>query len=253
MVNLAIEAVKEAGRFLLDNFGKIKEIHYKGDRNLATEIDREAEKIIVEKIKIKFPHHGILAEEGERKDMDSDYLWIVDPLDGTHNYIRNIDIFGVSVGVFSKGRFILGVIYMPSSQELYVAEEGGGSYKNGKRIYTSLRENLKECSFSFDSSIRYSPKVMLNSLGKLAQEVFNIRMFGSSARVLGYIAEGKLDGAIEYHDRPWDFAGGVCLIQEAGGKFTDFEGAYPTPQSIGYLTTNKLIHHKILALLRDSL
>ncbi|HDN86244.1 MAG: hypothetical protein DRP68_03545 [Candidatus Omnitrophota bacterium] len=253
MVNLAIEAVKEAGSFLLDNFGKIREIYHKGDRNLATEIDREAEKIIVEKIKIKFPRHGILAEEGERKDIDSDYLWIIDPLDGTHNYIRNIDIFGVSVGVFSKGRFILGVIYMPSSQELYVAEEGGGSYKNDKRIYVSSRENLKECSFSFDSSIRYSPKVMLSSLDKLAQEVFNIRMFGSSARVLTYIAEGKLDGAVEYHDRPWDFAGGVCLIQEAGGKFTDLKGAYPTPQNIGYLTTNNLIHHKVLAFLKDAL
>jgi myo-inositol-1(or 4)-monophosphatase len=246
MVNLAIEAAKLAGKFLLDNFGKVIQIHSKGDRNLATEIDRGAEKIIVDMIKRRFPTHGILAEEKERKDIDNDYLWIIDPLDGTHNYIRNINIFGVSIGLVHKGQFILGVIYMPSEDELYVGEEGNGAYKNEKKISVSDKDKLKECSISFDSSIRYSPQVMIPALEKLVKEVFNIRMLGSSARILSYVAEGKLDAAVEYHDRPWDFAAGVCLIKEAGGIFTDLGGRSPTYKTVGYIAANKVIHGQIL-------
>ncbi|MCK4810150.1 MAG: inositol monophosphatase [Candidatus Omnitrophica bacterium] len=245
MVNLAIEVAKEAGEFLLDNFGKVKTIHSKGDRDFATEVDRAAEKIIVEKIKDKFPGHGILAEEEERKDLDNDYLWIIDPLDGTHNYMRNINVFGVCVGLVYKGDFTIGVIYMPNDNELYVGEKNNGAYKNGKKIAVSQREGLKECSISFDSSIRYSPRVMIPALEKLAESAFNIRMFGSSARQLSYVAEGTLDAAVEYHDRPWDFAAGACLIKEAGGVFTDLNGLPATPKTTGYITANKIIHKQI--------
>jgi len=251
MVNLAIEVAKEAGEFLLDNFGKVKEIHSKGDRNLFTEIDKKTEEIITEKIKTCFPTHGILGEETTKRNLEGEYLWIIDPLDGTHNYIRNIDVFGVSVGLLYKGEFILGVIYIPKDDELYVGERGNGAYKNGKKIFVSSKENLKECSISFDSSIRYLPQRMLKDLGKLAENVFNIRMFGSSARTLSYIAEGKLDAAIEYNDKPWDFAAGVCLIEEAGGKFTDLEGNTPTHNTTGYITANPVIHRKIEELIRD--
>lgn len=249
MINLAIEAAKEAGKFLLDNFGKVNKVYSKGDRNLVTEIDKKAEEIIVEKIKTHFPSHGILGEEETKENLERDYIWIIDPLDGTHNYIRNIDIFGVSIGLVYKGKFILGVIYMPQEDELYVGEKDNGAYKNGKKISVSLRKNLKECSISFDSSIRYAPSRMLKDLDKLAKNVFNIRMFGSSARTLSYIAEGKLDAAIEYNDKPWDFAAGVCLIEEAGGKFTDLEGNLPTYKTIGYITANPIIHKKIKSLI----
>ncbi|MCM8823535.1 MAG: inositol monophosphatase [Candidatus Omnitrophica bacterium] len=246
MVNFAIALAKEAGNFLWDNFGKVKEIKSKGDRNLATELDKKAEDMIVERIKIKYPNHGILAEETEKSKLDNDWLWIIDPLDGTHNYIRNIDIFGVSIGVVFKGDFVLGVIYMPKDDELYVGEKNNGAYKNGKKIYVSSTNVLKECSVSFDSSIRYSPYKMLPVLDKLARNVFNIRMLGSSARVLSYIAEGKLDFAIEFHDMPWDFAGGVCIIKEAQGEFTDLRGDPITHKTIGYIASNKIIHRQIL-------
>ncbi len=246
MVNLAVEVAKEAGNFLLENFGKVKEIQSKGDRNLATEVDRKAEDIIVEKIKKVYPAHGILGEEKERKNLDNEWLWIIDPLDGTHNFIRNIDIFGVSIGLVYKNEFVLGVIYMPKDDEMYVGEKNNGAYKNGKRIYTSEKSILKECSVSFDSSIRYSPGRMLSVLEKVAREVFNIRMFGSSARILSYVAEGKLDFAIEFHDRPWDFAAGVTLIKEAGGQFTDLKGFPPTPKTIGYIASNSAIYPQVL-------
>jgi myo-inositol-1(or 4)-monophosphatase len=245
IINLAQAAAKEAGDFLLGNFGKISKIESKGDRNLATNLDKEAEKIIVDKIIAKFPSHGILAEEGGSTGLDKDYIWIIDPLDGTHNFIRGINIFGVSIGVIHKGLFIAGVIYMPVEKELYLGEKGSGAYKNSKRIYVSKTKNLKECSISFDSSIRYSPEIMLKTLGDLAREVFNIRMLGSSARVLAYIAEGKLDFAVEFYDRPWDFAGGVCIIEEAGGKLTALKGTALTHKTIGYIASNTITHEAV--------
>lgn len=245
IITVGIKAAKDAGDFLLSNFGKVATIESKGDRNLATNVDREAEKLIVDRIKSAFPSHGILAEEGGQQNIEGDYLWIIDPLDGTHNYIRNINIFGVSIGAMHKDEFIAGIIYIPYDKELYVAERGSGASKNGTSIHVSARDNLKDCSISFDSSIRYAPAVMLNVLDKLAGEVFNIRMLGSSARVLSYIAEGKLDFAVEFHDKPWDFSGGVCIVEEAGGRLTTLGGEPLTYTSIGYIASNTSVHSKV--------
>ncbi len=245
VTNLAVSLAKKAGIFLLNNFGKVKEIESKGDRNLATNLDKEAEKIIVDGIRAKFPGHGILAEEGGATGLDKDYLWVIDPLDGTHNFIRDINIFGVSIGILYKNRFVTGAIYMPLDDELYVGEKGSGAYKNDKKIHVSSCKELKECSISFDSSIRYSPEIMLGVLGDLAKEVFNVRMFGSSVRALSYLAEGKLDFTVEFYDRPWDFSGGVCLIEEAGGKISDLKGNPVTHKTIGYIASNAIIHDKV--------
>ncbi|MBN3040059.1 MAG: inositol monophosphatase [Candidatus Omnitrophica bacterium] len=242
---VAIRSAEEAGEFLLKNFGNISHVEKKGDRNFATNLDREAENMVIKRIKEKFPGHGIIAEESGKQLADSDYLWIIDPLDGTHNFIRNIDIFGVSIGVLHKDDFVAGVIYMPKDKELYMAERGRGAYKNDKKISVSSNSLLEDCSISFDSSIRYSPENMLKVLGALSKEVFNVRMFGSSARVLSYIAEGTLDFAVEFHDRPWDFAGGVCIIKEAGGKLTTLSGGELTHKNIGYIASNTLIHKKV--------
>ncbi|MDD5583825.1 MAG: inositol monophosphatase [Candidatus Omnitrophica bacterium] len=253
ILDVAIGAARQAGTYLLDNFGKISTIESKGDRNLATNLDREAEKIIVDRIKAKFPGHGILAEEGGSSNLSNEYVWIIDPLDGTHNFIRGIDIFGVSIGVVHKNVFVAGVIYMPLGAEMYAAEKGGGAYKNNKRIVVSKNKSLKECSISFDSSIRYAPDVMLKVLGDLAHEVFNVRMLGSSVRVLSYVAEGKLDFSVEFHDRPWDFAGGVAIIEEAGGKLTTLKGAPLTYKDIGYIASNRITHDAVEEIIRRSL
>lgn len=245
IMNIAVEAAKEAGDFLLDNFGKISKIEKKGDRDFATNLDKEAEKLIIKRIKDKFPGHGIIAEESGKDNPGQDYLWIIDPLDGTHNFMRDIDIFGVSIGIVYKQEFAAGVIYMPKDKEMYVGEKGSGAYKNGEKIQVSSNSDLKECSISFDSSIRYSPEVMLEALGKLAKEVFNVRMLGSSARNLSYVAEGKFDFAVEFHDRPWDFAGGVCIIEEAGGRLISLKGEPLTYKSIGYIASNEAVYDKV--------
>ncbi|MDD5731057.1 MAG: inositol monophosphatase, partial [Candidatus Omnitrophica bacterium] len=253
MINTAIRAAKEAGEFLLDNFGKIEKIESKGDRNLATNLDKEAEKMIVDRILAKFPGHGIFAEEGGKYGSHKGCIWIIDPLDGTHNYVRDIKIFGVSIGIVKNEEFIGGVIYIPSEREMYAAEKGGGAYKNNKRIAVSSKAALKECSISFDSSIRYKPQVMLKVLGELADNVFNIRMLGSSARALSYIAEGKLDASVEFYDQPWDFAGGACIIKEAGGEISALKGGPLNYKSTGYIASNGILHDRIIKIVSKRL
>ncbi len=248
MIDKVMLTAKCAGTFLKENFGKTHPVHEKGDRNFATEIDRKAEEMIVSALRRDFPSHGILAEENERRDVENECLWIVDPLDGTHNYMQKIPVYGVSIGLVCRGDFVLGVIYMPQEDELYVAEKNNGAYKNGNRIMVSRKQELKSCSVSFDSSIRHNAPVMLKTLQSVAGEVFNVRMLGSSARLLSYVAEGKLDAAIEYHDQPWDFAAGVCLIREAGGVFTDLAGNAPTHKTVGYVTGPGDVHKKLMAL-----
>ena len=251
MIEIVKSAAVKAGDFLLSNFGNIKQILSKGDRNLATDLDREAERIIVDIISKEFPEHGIIAEEESQKDIDRDYLWIIDPLDGTHNFIHGIEIFGVSIGLWYKDDFILGVVYMPKDKELYWAEKGKGSFKNGKKITVSQVLDIKRASGSFDSSIRYAPEIMLKSLGKIANACFNVRMFGSSARALSYLCEGRLDFVVEFHDRPWDFAGSVSIAKEAGATFLDLKGNPVNPQTIGYVAASPLIYPRIREILDE--
>lgn len=253
IIDVAIASAQEAGKFLWENFGKVSQIEKKRDRDFATNLDREAEKMILDRIKAKFPQHGIIAEESGSSGIDKEYIWIIDPLDGTHNFIRNIDIFGVSIGVIYKQKFIAGVIYIPKEKELYVGEKGSGAYKNGKKIYVSSNDKLKSCSIAFDSSIRYAPSVMLKVLNDLAKEVFNIRMLGSSARHLSYVAEGVLDLAVEFHDRPWDFSGGVCIIEEAGGRLTSLSGRPLSYKSIGYIASSGKVHKQIVEIVSKHL
>lgn len=252
MLETAKSAAKKAGDYLLSNFSNIKEVVSKGDRNLATDLDREAERIVADILTKEFPEHGIIAEEAIKKNTDRDYLWIIDPLDGTHNFIRGIDIFGVSIGLWYKDDFILGVVYIPGEKEMYWAQKGKGAFKNGQSITVSNTADIKMASGSFDSSIRYAPGVMLKALGNIACSCFNIRMFGSSARALTYLAEGKLDFVVEFHDRPWDYAGSVCIIKEAGGTFQDLKGNALSPRTIGYIASSVAIYSELEQIVKQA-
>jgi len=245
ILNLASHAAKEAGEFLLHNFENISSIEAKADRNLATNLDREAENDIVKKIIGTFPDHDIFGEEGEYETKGSDYTWIIDPLDGTHNFIRGIDVYGVSIGIMHKNKFVAGVIYMPVSKELYTAEKGSGAFKNGKKISVSKGTDIRTCSLSYDSSIRYNPDLILGILKDLSHEVFNIRMTGSSVRLLSYLAEGKFDASVEFCDRAWDFSAGAVLIEEAGGIITELNGSPLNLNSRGYLAGNPVFYERI--------
>jgi len=253
LTNVAIIAAKEAGTYLRVNFEKaIDQVKKKADHSLATNLDQEAEEMIVKRIRSHFPAHAILGEERGLEGQlgaANEYLWIIDPLDGTHNYIRGIGIFGVSVGLFYKEHFISGVIYLPLTDELYVGERGTGAYKNEQKITVSKTKSLADSTISFDSDIKRNPDLKLSLFKEISQAVFNVRMLGSTVRILSYLAEGKLDASIELTDSAWDFAAGACILQAAGGTITDLQGNPITYQTKGYLASNGLLHQDLQALL----
>jgi myo-inositol-1(or 4)-monophosphatase len=259
---LAIKAAKNVGKILLNRFGKTLKIKSKGDRDLVTDIDKKAEDLIIKSIKRSFPEDDILSEEShyyspsalgvtQSLHAEDKFKWIVDPIDGTHNFIHNIEVFGTTLALEYKGEVVVGVIYMPYNDELYSAQKGKGAYCNGKKIAVSKR-NLQEATLIFDSSIRYNKTQMLKCLGKLVDKVFNVRMFGSTVRSLTYLAEGKAEIEVEFNDKVWDFAAGLLLVEEAGGQATDFQGRKWNTSSQGYIASNGIVHKDILKMLKTS-
>lgn len=247
---LAIEAAKVAGKILRDSFGKPIEIKAKGDRDLVTDVDLKAQREITTLIEKSYPKDTIISEEGDHCDFSLAFDWIIDPLDGTHNYIHTIPIFGVSIALAFKSEVVLGIIYLPMEDELYIAERGKGARCNGRKIQVSKRQ-LREATMVYDSSIRINKKPMLTSLGKLADEVFNVRMFGSTCQSLAYVANGTVEAEVEYNDKMWDFAAGLLLVEEAGGMVTDFQGNKWTLNTTRYIASNGIVHKDILEILQE--
>jgi myo-inositol-1(or 4)-monophosphatase len=245
LMTVAIEAAREAGAFLHSRFRRALTIETKEDRSLVTDVDREAERLIVERIASSFPGHDVLAEERGRRSQGSDHCWIIDPMDGTHNYIRGMGAYGVSIGVQKGDAFVVGVIYMPETDELYAAEQGCGAFRNGTRIHVSTRADLSACTMGFDSELRVDTARKLRALGRLCPQIFNIRLIGSSARNLSHVAEGVLDGVIEFSDKLWDFAAGVVIVMEAGGRMSRHDGAPLAARDSAYIASNGLIHQRL--------
>lgn len=252
ILSVCVEAVRTAGDFLYARHEQSGlEIEKKPDHSLVTNLDKEAERMIIDRIRQSFPGHGIIGEESGDASNDKDYIWVIDPLDGTHNFIRQNGIFGVSIGIVHRERFVAGAVYLPVYQELFTAEEGCGAYKNGQRIRVSPLKDLSECTISYDSEIRHDPELKLNVLRQIATRTFNIRMLGSSARIFTYVAEGKLDAAVEFNDKPWDFAGSVCLIREAGGTITALDGGELTYRHIGSIASNGRVHSELVKIINS--
>lgn len=246
---LAIRACKEIGRILQGSFGKAIKVRSKGDRDLVTNIDKRCEKLILRLIKRHYPGDGILSEESPNFPSRSGFRWIIDPIDGTHNFIHHIEIFGTSCALEFKGEVVLGVIYMPWTDELYTAQKGRGAYCNGKRISVSKR-SLRQSTVIYDSSLRLNKREMLKGLGGLVDKIFNVRMFGSTVRSLTYVAKGKAEAEIEFNDKVWDFAAGLLLVEEAGGKSTDFKGRPWNTKTKTYIASNGIVHRELLKIIK---
>ena len=248
MRDLAIAAAKEAGKILLENFGKIKRVDSKGVRDLVSNVDIASEKRIIELIKAQYPDHSILCEESEGDITDSDYKWIVDPLDGTHNYVYGISTYGISIALEYKGELIMGVINLPRSGEIYWAEKGKGAYCNGERIRVSNR-TMEETMVIFDSTL-HPDAARTDFLSTLVNETFGLRISGSAVWNLTRVATGAADLIVEYGDMPWDFAAGGLMVEEAGGKLTTLDGDKWSPYIQGYLASNGKIHDEVMRLLK---
>ena len=249
--NIAVLAARKAGKLLLAHFEKKVIVKTKGDRDYATEIDLKSEKMITDMIKREFPDDNILAEENKYGVSDSPYKWIIDPIDGTHNYMYGIRDFGISIALANKEKIFFGVIYMPIGDEMYVAVRGNGAYLNSKKIHVSKRP-IKQATLVHDSSIRAFKKNMLKNLGYLSEKVFNLRMYGCSVRGLTYLAQGKVDAVVEYEEKIWDCAAGLLLAHEAGAKITNFQGKPWDIKTNMYIASSPVIHKDLLKVLKHS-
>lgn len=225
-LNKAIEEVKrwalEAGKIQRDNYEKedLKVSTKSSDVDLVTEVDELSEKIILSAIKENYPDHGILSEESEYHETNSDYLWIIDPLDGTNNYAQGLPIFAVSIALEFRGEVVLGVVYEPLLNEMFSAVKGKGAYLNDKKISIGSKDRLRQSvlatGFPYDKD--KNPNNNVNYFNRIVPKVRGIRRMGAAAYDLANVACGRIDGYWELNLNPWDVAAGALLIEESGGK-----------------------------------
>ncbi|MCP4632128.1 MAG: inositol monophosphatase [candidate division Zixibacteria bacterium] len=244
---IAVNAAQKAGRLLLEKQNLERKIAYKGEADLVTDADTTAEKLIVELIKDNLPEHSILAEEGSGVSSDSEYLWIIDPLDGTTNYAHHFPFFCVSIALKYIDDILLGVVYNPVFDELFLAIKGEGAYLNDKEISVSGHKDLMECllatGFPYDKA--RSERDNLKYFNIFLKRIQGIRRAGSAAMDLVYTACGRLDGYWELKLKPWDMAAGALIVREAGGKVTGFDGEDLDIFKGDIIASNGLIHNEM--------
>lgn len=252
MKDFAINLAKQAAKIVKDSFGKIEKIEMKSKSELVTEVDKKVDEFIVNKIKEKYPDHNILIEESGKYDQESDYTWIIDPIDGTHNFINNMPFFSVSIALMHKKNIVLGVIYFPILDELYVAEKGRGAYLNNKKIKVSNKKFGEHNVMVYDAHFGGGKKELkLKTFGKLVDYVSKVRIFGCATMHLVYIASGRADLGILIQTKPWDFAAAALIVEEAGGKVTDKDGNKWNIDTDALVSSNNEFHDKIIELMED--
>jgi myo-inositol-1(or 4)-monophosphatase len=257
-LDVAKKAAYQAGEFLLDNLDRTREIHYKGEgySNPYSQADEQAEEIILGIIGDAFPEHGFVAEERGGKEGSSEYRWIIDPLDGTVNFIHRHRYFGVSIALSYRGHVIVGVAYNPVLDEMFSAVKGGGAYLNERSLQvsetTSLGKSLLAMGFPHGRDSEFFSRSVTN-FTRLLRNSQAVRRAGSTVLDLCNIACGRYDGFCIVGGELWDYAAGNLVVAEAGGKVTDFKGEL---FQVGgkrneVLATNGKIHEKLLKILRE--
>jgi myo-inositol-1(or 4)-monophosphatase len=257
MLNTAVKAARKAAAIInrasldLD----LIRVATKGRRDFVTEVDRAAEAAIIETLSTAYPQHGFLAEESGASNAgrEAEYTWIIDPLDGTTNFIHGFPQYAVSIGLRHRGQLTQAVVYDPTRNELFTASRGRGAFLNDRRIRVSrrgqLRESLIGTGFPFRSLEHLDEYVRM--FKRITEETAGIRRPGAAALDLAYVAAGRLDGFWEFGLSPWDMAAGTLLILEAGGMVSDFDGEE------NYLFTGNVVcgtpkvHEQLLALVQD--
>jgi myo-inositol-1(or 4)-monophosphatase len=260
-VPTATKIAREAGARLREYLGQGVETEYKGDVDLVTVADRAVEKLVRARLGEAFPQHGIYGEEGTRERLEGEYRWYVDPLDGTTNFAHGFPHFSVSMGLEHRpsgtrpeddGTLVAAVIYDPMRDEAFTAERGHGSQLNGKPVRVSHTAQLAEALLAtgFPSRKRHaSPNVHFYQEFTLRSH--GVRRAGSAALDLAYVACGRMEAFWEFNLNPWDTAAGILLVEEAGGRVTNFCGAQVRLASDEVLASNGLIHEELVALFSD--
>lgn len=249
-----LEATREAGKIILHHFdGVFKIDHKEGINNLVTEVDKLAEEKIIKVVRANFPAHSIISEEVGELIKDSDYQWIIDPIDGTVNFAHGIPICCVSIGLMYKDDMLMGAVYNPMMNELFFAEKGKGATLNNIPIKVSSKTNFKTAflvtgfPYNWPDGAEYPIKVF----ERLILEGLPVRRLGSAAIDLCWVACGRFDGFWEYNLQAWDVAAGYLMVREAGGTITNFDGAACSVFEKQTLATNGHIHEAMLAVIRN--
>jgi myo-inositol-1(or 4)-monophosphatase len=251
-LSIAIYAAKMAGKLITQQIKRKKIVGYKSKVDFVTNVDKNSEKLITSILRRNFPEYGILAEEGTRIEREN--IWIIDPLDGTTNFMHNYPFFCVSIALVENGKQKLGVVYDPIRKEMFYAFIGKGAFLNGKKITVSdtkrLEDSLLVTGFYYERG-----DIMNKTLKKmeefLSRGVHGVRRDGSAALDLCYIACGRYDGYWEYVLNPWDFAAGSLIAKEAGAIVTDTQGKELEMKKSSILVANKHIHEKMLEIVND--
>ena len=252
----AIVAAQSAGQFIMENVDKAIEINYKGRANVVTEVDRGAEEIIISMIKDRFPDHQILAEETPAINTSSPFKWIIDPLDGTTNFIHGLPAFAVSIAVEYNSDVIIGVVYDPSRKELFSAIKNRGSFLNRKQIKVSNIKTLSESLLAtgFPYELQYNFNLNMDIFRKMYQKSQGVRRIGSAVLDLCYTACGRFDGFWEFDLNPWDVAAGALIVQEAWGMVGGFNGSkFRSDNASQIIATNGRIHAELLKIIHQTL
>ncbi len=263
---VAINSASKAGEWIKSKLGTFSALDQKhSHHDLVTEIDKGSETMIRNLLRTHFPTHSILGEEGvgsgpeaSKKALqdlsDEEYLWIVDPIDGTTNYVHGFPFYTVSIALAYKGEVIVGVVYDPSKDEMFVAEKGKGAYLRGRKTNVSSENTLKNSLIAtgFPADHLESLPINMKGLQSIVPKVRNVRISGSAALHLAYVAAGRLSGFWEIGLNSWDMAAGVLLIQESGGKVTDTKGNAYTLSVRNVVASNGQVHDELITELEEA-
>ena len=248
MLDFAIEVAREAGELANSFFKTQLKVTYKADNSPVTQADRQTEQLIRKLISKKFPDHGIIGEEFKQANPSSSYQWVVDPIDGTREFVRHMPFWSTYVALLKNNKPVIGVIFIPQFNELFTAEKGKGAYLNGKKIKVSKTKNIERAYIVHGSINRFEKHGKLKGFLKLCKAVENRRCLGSYSFAL--LLKGNVDVEVEPGGGLYDFAAPSVLITEAGGKFTDFNGKFSLTSNNGVLS-NGILHNQVLKLLNS--
>ncbi|MCX6171199.1 MAG: inositol monophosphatase family protein [Ignavibacteriales bacterium] len=254
MIDKVIQISKEAGEIVKEGFGKNFSVEFKTNiTDMVTEIDKKSEAAIINYIKKEFPTHAVLAEESGEHKSSSDYLWVIDPLDGTTNFALGLPIFSVSIGLQKNSETICGVVYDVMRDEIYSAEIGSGSFRNGKKLQVSSNDDLGKSMLvtGFPYDIHDNPDFAIERFAAFLKTSRAVRRLGSAAIDMCYVAAGVFDGFWEVHLHPWDMCAGKLIIEEAGGVVTNFAGEEIDIFSKQILATNGKVQKRMIDVLKS--
>lgn len=251
-LDFAKDIAKSAGNILMQHFGNLKNIQHKSRVDLVSEADIASEAEIVKLISIKYPDHDIITEEQDFENKGSDWKWIIDPLDGTTNYVHSLPIFAVSIGLKYKNETVIGVVYNPAENELYHAIKGQGAFKNNKKIEVSkinkLGKSLLVTGFAYDHNQEW--ELSFDLFRDIYRKTQGIRRLGAAALDFCYIAQGRFDGFFEINLFPWDICAGDLILREAGGFTCGWKGEQLPYSGKKVIATNGNIQDELLEIIQ---